>query len=147
MLRFHGDRWAPISADRTTRTLVENAGEPFPANAVSFGPWCRQGKRRVGRAYVTWFAGPEGRVGVGHAPPGAAFVADADALVYALNQTRTSTPTGGERAWWLCPSCDRRCAVLYLPDDRERLGCRACCRLVYASQYPPLKRKRRRKRG
>jgi hypothetical protein len=32
------------------------------------------------------------------------------------------------------------------PHGRERLGCRTCCRLVYASQYPLLKRKRKRRK-
>jgi len=136
-----------ISADRTTRTLVENAGEPFAADSIASGVWCRQGTQRVGRAYVTWVAGAEGRVGVAHAPLGAVRATTAHALVYVATLTHTPTPTGGRRAWWVCPSCGRRCAALYLPDDHERLGCRRCCRLVYASQYPPLKRKRRRKRA
>ncbi len=36
---------------------------------------------------------------------------------------------GGERVWFLCPDCDRRCGVLY-PDT-----CRTCARLHYASEH------------
>lgn len=41
---------------------------------------------------------------------------------------RTPQPFGGSRAWFLCPSCDRRCAVLY------PVQCRACLGLGYASE-------------
>ncbi len=35
---------------------------------------------------------------------------------------------GGQRAWFLCPSCGRRCGVLY------PLKCRVCLGLRYASE-------------
>lgn len=38
---------------------------------------------------------------------------------------------GGERRWFVCPACDRRCAVLY---GDEHFRCRQCQRLAYRSQ-------------
>jgi hypothetical protein len=38
---------------------------------------------------------------------------------------------GGERRWFVCLSCGRRCAVLYAG---ERFQCRLCLGLVYQSQ-------------
>ncbi len=44
----------------------------------------------------------------------------------------TEQPFGGERRWFRCPCCDRRCAVLYAG---ERFRCRLCLNLGYRSQY------------
>ncbi|MBB6411281.1 hypothetical protein [Mesorhizobium sangaii] len=38
---------------------------------------------------------------------------------------------GGERRWFICPCCDRRCAVLYAG---EEFRCRLCLNLAYRSQ-------------
>jgi hypothetical protein len=40
-------------------------------------------------------------------------------------------PLGGKRAWFKCPRCGDRCAILYL---RDRFACRKCNRLAYRSQ-------------
>ncbi len=56
----------------------------------------------------------------------------------------TSTPCtfGGERHWFHCPICNRRCALLYI---HAVAGCRACMDVGYASQAEtPLDRLRRR---
>jgi hypothetical protein len=45
---------------------------------------------------------------------------------------RTAQPGGGERPWFACPGCGRRCAVLY---RAPRFRCRACVGATYASQY------------
>lgn len=42
---------------------------------------------------------------------------------------RTACNMGGSRAWFLCPACNRRCAVLY------PVKCRLCLRLHYASEH------------
>ncbi|GGO34504.1 hypothetical protein GCM10010991_25400 [Gemmobacter aquaticus] len=43
---------------------------------------------------------------------------------------------GGERRWFLCPKCGRRCAVLY-----EDLRCRICLRARYRLEaYAPVDR-------
>lgn len=44
-----------------------------------------------------------------------------------------STPCnyGGERYWWLCPKCGRRCAILY--NLGLRFECRKCCELTYTT--------------
>lgn len=39
---------------------------------------------------------------------------------------------GGERRWLICPSCARRCAVLFAG---EQFSCRVCLNLGYRSQY------------
>ena len=44
----------------------------------------------------------------------------------------TACHLGGQRAWWLCPKCDRRTAVVYL--WRDEFACRQCQRLGYPSQ-------------
>src|SRR3954449_12823560 len=43
---------------------------------------------------------------------------------------RTAQPLGGERLWFACPGCGRRCAVLY--GDR-RFRCRCCVGAPYGS--------------
>lgn len=40
---------------------------------------------------------------------------------------------GGWRWWWECPTCKRRCAVIYPLGDRKP-GCRICMGLVYRTQ-------------
>ena len=42
---------------------------------------------------------------------------------------RTACNLGGSRAWFLCPTCNRRCAILY------PVKCRLCLRLHYASEH------------
>lgn len=44
----------------------------------------------------------------------------------------TACNFGGERAWWRCPACDRRVAVLY--SGRAVYKCRHCLGLAYCSQ-------------
>lgn len=42
---------------------------------------------------------------------------------------RTPCTFGGERAWWTCPGCQRRAAVLF--GAHARFQCRRCHRLAY----------------
>ncbi len=44
----------------------------------------------------------------------------------------TRLPSGGKRPWFLCPSCGRRCGVLY--GIGPRIICRVCGGLTYESQ-------------
>jgi len=44
---------------------------------------------------------------------------------------RTTQPLGGERLWFGCPYCRRRCAVLY---GGRRFRCHRCVRAPYGSQ-------------
>jgi hypothetical protein len=39
---------------------------------------------------------------------------------------------GVERPWFVCPGCGRRCRHMYL---RDRVACRQCLRLDYASRH------------
>ena len=48
-----------------------------------------------------------------------------------VSLTRTPCHLGGERAWFRCPSCGRRAAILYLGAN---LVCRQCLGLYYECQ-------------
>ncbi len=52
---------------------------------------------------------------------------------------RTPCTFGGHRHWFLCPLCERRCAVLY------RSGCRLCVGAHYRSESLSPKNRRLRK--
>lgn len=41
---------------------------------------------------------------------------------------------GGERTYFLCPGCGRRCERIYGLDQAGRFSCRVCLRLAYASE-------------
>lgn len=41
---------------------------------------------------------------------------------------------GGERLYWACPSCYRRCEVVAMATHGRSWGCRTCLRLRYTSQ-------------
>lgn len=45
--------------------------------------------------------------------------------------TATACNYGGNRVWFICPYCTRRCAHVYIS---RRLACRTCHRLKYPSQ-------------
>lgn len=51
--------------------------------------------------------------------------------------TITTRPNyGGERRWFRCGRCSRRCSKLFTPDCLDpSFACRHCWRLVYNSQY------------
>jgi hypothetical protein len=55
-----------------------------------------------------------------------------DAVTGDVEMDWTFLPSGGKRPWFLCPSCDRRCGVLY--SIRSRIICRKCEGLSYESQ-------------
>lgn len=48
--------------------------------------------------------------------------------------THTACNYGGTRPWLLCPSCGRRCAVVYFGAPGGRYACRRCSRVAYLSQ-------------
>lgn len=48
--------------------------------------------------------------------------------------TRTTCNYGGTRPWLLCPTCGRRCAVVYFGALGGRYACRRCSRIAYLSQ-------------
>ncbi len=49
-----------------------------------------------------------------------------------VSLTRTVCAFGGSRAWWVCPSCSSRRAVLHR--TRQLFACRLCLGLAYESQ-------------
>lgn len=48
---------------------------------------------------------------------------------------RTRQRLGGTRAWFACPTCNRRAGCLYSPDPGQPFACRKCWRLLYSSQF------------
>jgi hypothetical protein len=49
--------------------------------------------------------------------------------------TRTETAFGGQRDWFLCPKCKRRCAIIYREGYAPRWGCRLCLKGRYRSEH------------
>ena len=49
---------------------------------------------------------------------------------YLVHWTTTTPRYGGQRYWWLCPQCGRRCAHLY---SGKIFACRRCYHLTYES--------------
>ena len=58
-----------------------------------------------------------------------------DAVAGDVEMDWTRLPSGGKRPWFRCPSCGRRCGVLY--SLGSRIICRKCGGLSYESQYEP----------
>ncbi len=61
------------------------------------------------------------------------YMADNQRHVIAVPIVATRPNYGGSRSWFLCPSCSRRCAVLYIHADNTRFACRVCQELQYQS--------------
>lgn len=51
---------------------------------------------------------------------------------YPINIDRTACNYGNSRPWFLCPTCNKRVALLYLSDGM--FDCRHCCNLAYETQ-------------
>ena len=47
---------------------------------------------------------------------------------YYMGLSYTPCHMGGQRAWFVCPSCQKRAAILY---GKRVFACRKCCELVY----------------
>ena len=47
----------------------------------------------------------------------------------------TAVNFGGQRPWFLCPSCDRRCAIIYRKGDGPLWGCRICMNGRYETEH------------
>ncbi len=58
-----------------------------------------------------------------------------DAVAGNVRIAWTRLPSGGKRPWFRCPSCDRRCGILY--SIRSCIICRTCGDLSYESQNEP----------
>ena len=50
-----------------------------------------------------------------------------------IHFTTTEPRFGGIRWWFMCPTCDRRCAKLHLPPRAGEFRCRCCHSLTYKS--------------
>lgn len=54
------------------------------------------------------------------------------AVFLVIRLAYTSCHLGGQRAWFCCPVCNRRCSKLYAKDGK--IACRCCHQLNYACQ-------------
>lgn len=54
-------------------------------------------------------------------------------MQYAIQIVTTQPHYGGCRPWFLCPTCDRRAAKLYLAYGHLKYECRRCAGLAYES--------------
>lgn len=50
-----------------------------------------------------------------------------------IELAKSHTGYGGERFWWICPMCGRRCGILYRHPIDQQIACRKCLRLKYRS--------------
>lgn len=53
---------------------------------------------------------------------------------HSVQLTTTKTQFGGQRAWFICPICQRRCGVLLQHPISNEIGCRRCLGLGYRNQ-------------
>lgn len=58
---------------------------------------------------------------------------DASAVASVVDLDKTRPHFGGVRYWFICPSCKRRVAKLYVPFRHDRFLCRRCHGLTYQS--------------
>jgi hypothetical protein len=84
---------------------------------------------------VRWTRGPsENVVGVTVDEGASATISYADGIgnnhseTLEVNWTRPNF--GGERPWWICPRCCRRCAIVYAFGENQFV-CRICASLTY----------------
>ena len=63
-----------------------------------------------------------------------AHLTDMEELLATIPSSDTPCNDGGARPWFLCPSCGRRCAVVYFGAPGGRYACRHCARVGYLSQ-------------
>lgn len=54
-----------------------------------------------------------------------------EAMGLEISLTSSACNFGGERFWFICPSCGRRAGTLYLPPLTRKLSCRKCNNLTY----------------
>ena len=59
---------------------------------------------------------------------------DPQSVICPIQIARTACTYGGNRSWFLCPRCWRRCAVVYFGAPGGHYSCRRCLRLGYMSE-------------
>lgn len=62
---------------------------------------------------------------------------------YSIQLVTTQPNYGGCRPWFLCPTCDRRAAKLYLAYGHLKYECRRCANLAYESTRAGMRDLRR----
>lgn len=99
--------------------------------------WRRTGTLRDGyRGSWIWRVGDEPAGSIGYAVDAdhvtLDYIADGAPIVERVPLDRTPCRFGGSRAWFRCPRCGERVALLYMRGTR--FACRHCQRVSYASQ-------------
>jgi hypothetical protein len=51
-----------------------------------------------------------------------------------IGLTTSKTRFGGDRLWFICPLCGRRCESIYRHGSRKIVGCRHCLNVKYRKQ-------------
>ena len=99
------------------------------------------GRLRAGTRFRWGWRRPDedeqlGEVRVGADPRGLALTYHSEHgdTEHRVEFTWTPCRFGGQRTWFVCPCCGRRCAVLYGVDHRGRFSCRLCMNLAYSSE-------------
>lgn len=104
--------------------------------ALDIRSLARQGRLVPGtRCTVTWTTRNHKASIAVEAQPNAAtlgYSSDGVRQRYDLPIAWTACHLGGNRPWWLCPRCGRRCAILY---GGAVFVCRKCAALHYPTQH------------
>lgn len=104
--------------------------------ALDIRPLARKGHLRTGnRSTVTWTRSCTKNsiaIEAAHSAVTLSYTTQGMQQRYSVHVTQTHCHLGGLRHWWLCPRCDKRCAILY---GGAVFVCRKCARLHYPSQH------------
>lgn len=104
--------------------------------ALDIRPLAREGRLKTGRSStVTWTHGShKNSIGIAannHAMT-LSYTTKGTKQHYEVGITQTPCYLGGQRHWWKCPCCNRRCAILY---GGAVFICRQCAKLHYPIQH------------
>jgi hypothetical protein len=129
--RWRGHLCRPVAEDalalrfdRRMRAMLGNAGKSIPPTISCI--W-KRGDQRVAMCQISL---------VYSAGDTLAIQLSTQVAEVAITQTVAIDwvvqRLAGQRAWWLCPGCQRRCGVLFNPTG-EVWSCRACAKITYSS--------------
>lgn len=110
--------------------------------ALDVGRWHRDGHLRPGGSF-TWIW--RSQTGAMAASIGVTVLDESVVLAYhrhgepqpveqRVALTTTTCHFGGERPWFLCPSCGKRAGKLYLASHPAAFACRSCHDLTYVTR-------------
>lgn len=104
--------------------------------ALDIRPLARKGHLKMGNSStVTWTRGSTKNsiaIKAAHSAVTLNYTTQGIQQSYGIHVTQTPCHLGGQRHWWLCPRCDKRCAILY---GGAVFICRKCAGLHYPIQH------------